>query len=178
MIYFTADHHFKHRNIIRYTNRPFKNVSEMDRKLVVIHNDTVSKDDEVYFLGDLTMLGPSHKQNVEKIVSSLNGKKHLILGNHDRLKPFDYVEIGFLSVHTALKLQTEKMGEIILTHDPNTACMFPKNVVFCGHIHNLFRVVKNVVNVGVDVWNYGPVSMTTIEELYKNGFFKLEGENV
>ena len=53
MIYFTADHHFGHANIIRHCNRPFQNVEEMDMALLSNWNASVKPQDTVYILGDL-----------------------------------------------------------------------------------------------------------------------------
>ena len=55
MIYFTSDLHFWHKNVIRYTDRPFSSVNEMNKKLIENWNHTVHANDEVYILGDVTM---------------------------------------------------------------------------------------------------------------------------
>ncbi len=55
MLWFTADHHFGHANIIRYCNRPFASAEEMDATLVHLWNETVGRDDIVYHLGDFTL---------------------------------------------------------------------------------------------------------------------------
>ena len=57
MVYFTADLHFYHNKIIRHTQRPFRNVEEMNTALIKKWNDKISYDDEVYILGDFTMKG-------------------------------------------------------------------------------------------------------------------------
>jgi len=53
MIYFTADHHFGHANIIRHCSRPFSSVAEMDASLLENWNSCVGQNDTVYILGDL-----------------------------------------------------------------------------------------------------------------------------
>ena len=80
MIYFTADIHFYHENIINHTKRPFKNADEMNRKIIDNWNNIVKANDEVYILGDVTMKGAS---NANTVLSQLKGKKYLIKGNHD-----------------------------------------------------------------------------------------------
>ena len=59
MIYFTSDLHFWHKNAIIYTNRPFETVEEMNEKLIEYWNKTVHANDEVYILGDVTMVRPA-----------------------------------------------------------------------------------------------------------------------
>ena len=51
-IWFTADFHLGHQNIIRYCNRPFPTVSEMDDEILVRMNACVAEADTLFFLGD------------------------------------------------------------------------------------------------------------------------------
>ena len=53
LIYFTADQHFGHANIIKHCNRPFGTVAEMDEYLLEQWNNCVGRNDTVYILGDL-----------------------------------------------------------------------------------------------------------------------------
>lgn len=160
--WFTADFHFGHESIIAYTGRPFETGKEMDREIIKRFNSKVAEDDVAYILGDFTMDGPNHTDKIENLVRKLNGRKILILGNHDRLKALTYVDIGFESVHTSLYL--ESVG-VFLVHDPATSIIVPSKTWLCGHVHTLFKQVKNVINVGVDVWDYYPVSWEEIEKL-------------
>ena len=80
MIFFTADLHFYHEKIIRHCSRPFRDVQEMNEKIIQNWNNTVSPDDEVFLLGDVTMKGP---EQAFAVLSRLSGKKYLIRGNHD-----------------------------------------------------------------------------------------------
>lgn len=80
-IFFTADHHFGHANIIRFTNRPFKDIDEMNEELIKRWNEKVGKEDFVYHLGDLSLGSP---QKTKEILDELNGKIYLIKGNHEK----------------------------------------------------------------------------------------------
>jgi calcineurin-like phosphoesterase family protein len=79
MIFFTSDHHFDHANIIKYCNRPFLSVDEMNEEIVKRWNQVVDANDTVYYLGDFSL----GKGSVEKFVPRLNGEKYLVMGNHD-----------------------------------------------------------------------------------------------
>ena len=167
MQYFTADTHFGHTNIIYHTNRPFKNTNEMDNKLIDNFNSIVGSQDDLYIIGDYSMVGPTKRLYLEKITRRLIGHKHLILGNHDRLKPFKYIDIGFESVHTSLELHIPEIGRCLLNHDPSVSCMVRDWILLCGHVHDLFRSIDYVINVGVDVWDFKPVSISQIEDILK-----------
>ncbi len=162
MIYFTADLHFDHDNIIRYCDRPFNSRNHMNAALISKWNSIVTPEDKVFVLGDYSLT--DNKQQIKKWTSKLNGEKHLILGNHDMLKAFDYVDCGFSSVHTALQLE----DNIFLAHDPAIKTALPKDSwLLHGHIHNLWKenINKKLINVGVDVWDYKPVSIETLKKL-------------
>lgn len=78
--FFTSDTHFNHANIIRFCNRPFNDVEQMNETLIANWNRVVQPEDTVFHLGDFCLGG-----SVEwtKILNRLNGKIYLILGNHD-----------------------------------------------------------------------------------------------
>lgn len=80
--FFTSDTHFGHANIIRYCDRPFKDIYHMDETIVNNWNSVVGDTDVVYHLGDLA-LGPSSRWH--DILTSLNGYKVFVVGNHDRI---------------------------------------------------------------------------------------------
>jgi len=159
MIYLTSDHHFMHSKIIEYCNRPFKNYQEMDRVLIENYNSVVSKDDTVFILGDFTM--SNNREVIEKYCSQLNGNKHLILGNHDRAKAFTYIDCGFLSVHTSFPLDEYNL---LMVHDPSdsdAAKSMGYDKILCGHVHGLFKFKNNVLNIGIDQFDYTPISLET-----------------
>ena len=80
MIFFTADLHFGHENIIKFCNRPFDTVEAMNKALINNWNQAVGHDDEIYILGDFT----SDNGKAKRFLPYLNGKKYMIAGNHDK----------------------------------------------------------------------------------------------
>ncbi|MGX7030330.1 metallophosphoesterase [Vagococcus zengguangii] len=81
MKYFIADLHLYHENVIRFCERPFANVEEMNDTLIHNWNQVVTPKDDVYILGDFIVRGSGEEAN--KILQQLNGKKYLIKGNHE-----------------------------------------------------------------------------------------------
>lgn len=153
------DHEF----LLTCEARPYKTVKRMNASFIGRYNALVQPEDTLYFLGDFTMRGPENKRYIQRWVRKMNGHKHLILGNHDYLKPFDYIEIGFESVHTSFKV---KIGgwDFYLVHDPAATRVKPGACWLCAHVHGLFKKRGNVLNVGVDVWDYRPVSEAQVLE--------------
>ena len=115
MIYFTADHHFGHANIIKHLSRPFASVEEMDAALLANWNAVVKPHDTVYILGDLFFRNTG---SAEDYLRRLNGKKHLIVGNHDRdwMKKTDLPQF-FESVERLVELN-DGAHRLTLCHYP------------------------------------------------------------
>ena len=84
-IFYTADLHFGHKNIIEYENRPFIDLGDMESQLIIKWNTKVRPCDTVYILGDFAFQGANLSyRNIEDILARLNGTKILIAGNHDK----------------------------------------------------------------------------------------------
>lgn len=162
MDFFCGDHHFGDDGIIKFCNRPFLNEAMATRGIVEFHNSVVTPRDTVYFGGDLSMKYGNDPQTLKAIISSMNGRKILIVGNHDTLSCQQYIDIGFESVHTYFRYS----DKIIIHHDPCASIVFKDCLFLCGHIHDLFRYItgKNVINIGLDVWNWKPVSYAFLME--------------
>ena len=92
MIYFTSDTHFNHTNIIRYCNRPFNCVDEMNNSLVQNWNKIITNNDVVYHLGDLAL---GMKEQANDLIKKLKGTIYLIRGNHDNWSLKTYEKFGF-----------------------------------------------------------------------------------
>ena len=83
MVYFTADFHLAHHNIMEYCNRPFGKVSEMDDCLLTMLYETLHKGDILYYLGDLTFKKPMAEKFFD-ICDDRKAQVYYIIGNHDK----------------------------------------------------------------------------------------------
>ena len=162
--YFYADPHFGNEMILIYCNRPWRNATHMDSGLIKIYNSIITDSDTVYIIGDLTLKTARHRGYIQGIVEKLNGRKILILGNHDDLKPFVYEKLGFHSVHTQLDYRSGDF-EATLVHDPKRAKEDRSRLYLCGHVHDDYLTTKNIINVGVDIHEYKPISLETVMEI-------------
>lgn len=176
MNFFIADLHFGHANIIKYCRRPFADVREMDRKLMRRWNLAVSPDDDIYILGDFTLLKPSL---AEGLLLSLNGHKHLITGNHDYFARTKYLKrIGpyFREIVPYKELRGELGCTFILMHYPLlfwNGSLDPQVIHLYGHIHNnefcnsLTSRLERSLNVGADMpyMNFTPLSEAQVMTL-------------
>ena len=100
--FFTSDTHFNHANIIKFCNRPFKDVEQMNDVMIANWNSVIGKDDTVFHLGDFCLGGAAEWT---KILDRLNGKIYLIMGNHD----LKNIRQGFISrfEHVAMQMRIE-----------------------------------------------------------------------
>lgn len=81
-MFFVSDTHWGHANIIKYSNRPFADVNEMNEALIKNWNDQVGLKDEVWHLGDFAFMGI---RDFKSVLWRLNGRINVILGNHDKV---------------------------------------------------------------------------------------------
>lgn len=163
-IYFIADTHFTEENIIKYENRPFKNVQEMDDSLINAWNKIVTDEDMVYVLGDF-----GGKRYEKFILSELNGKKYLIKGNHDENSNEYYRNSGFVEVYDHPIILNNFW---ILSHEPLYVNENMPYANIFGHVHNspIYKTYsKNHYCVSVERTNWSPVSFDTIMKKVKKG---------
>jgi len=169
--YFTGDEHFDDEGgILRYCNRPFDNGTHMINDIINRHNEVVKSGDTVHHIGDFFFKDPADISLISSIVRALNGTHILILGNHDKTDPFKLVNAGFRSVHTSLELVIDG-HKVVCVHDSSAWTVVSSDVIFLhGHIHKLYQSIppQKVVNVGVDVWDYYPVSFEQILKTLQN----------
>lgn len=150
-IFVISDTHFNHGNIIKYCNRPFKSVDEMNDTMVKNWNSVVRDQDIVYHLGDVYM------GSKPEFIRNLKGRKRLILGNHDNGKDqllnnvFEKIlmwrmfpEYGLLLTHVPV-------------HESSLSIKCPRNVH--GHIHDKKSPAKQYTCVCVEQTNYTPIDI-------------------
>ena len=172
MIYFTADTHFGHKNIINLSRRPFTDLGNMHETLILNWNACVREEDEVYILGDFCYKADAGQVN--QILRHLNGTKYLIIGNHDVYiddPDFDRSAFGWIRHYHVLDYLGRKF---VLFHYPilEWQGFFRGAIHLYGHVHNCLKdseqekrlaiLGAHAVNVGVDVHGYYPVGIDAI----------------
>ena len=187
--WWTSDHHFGHANIIGYCARPFTDVDAMNKAMVDRHNDVVDADDEVWILGDLVM--GQLIVNLSANVWRLKGRKILVPGNHDvcwrgRKKGPNqvtaYYDLGGVSrivddpkpvVLAGKQVRINHFPYVLDTrYDLKFMEHRPKDDggwLLHGHIHEKWRQNGRQINVGVDAWDFAPVSDDTLCEVISSG---------
>lgn len=161
--WFTSDTHFGHANIVGYCRRPFRDVHQMDRVMIRRWATLVEPDDVVYHLGDFCWGGPGR---MEKLLTLLPGRKHLIRGNHDpkltRCAKVDGWE-WVLDYH-----EVELDGyQVVMSHYPITEWngYFGGSLHLHGHCHGT-RPAPDLrrMDVGVDVYDFRPISWQHVKD--------------
>ena len=180
-IWFSADSHFGHRNIIHYCDRPFSSVEEMDRSLICNWNEVVGKDDIVYHLGDFSLDFNITRQ----VVPLLNGQIHLVCGNHDACHSSNrgagaylrkYLAAGFADVveEADIAIGSERVRLCHLPYydpfdeDERLPEYKPEDDgswLLHGHVHCRWKSRDRQINLVVDVWDFYPVSLPQIAAL-------------
>lgn len=151
MEYFISDLHFGHKNIIKFDNRPFFSVEEMNSTLINNWNSVVTNKDTVYHLGDFCW---GNIEEWEKILKSLNGNKVLIQGNHDlREYPANIKKlVADIKPYKEFKANGRT---IIMSHYPILAYKHsydPHVFMFYGHVHKtkehdwILKFTKELIN--------------------------------
>lgn len=162
-VYFTADLHLGHAGIIRMTRRPFASVEEHDSALVALWNGRVGPKDEVHVLGDFAFRGSPER--TRKLFASLRGRKHLVIGNHDGR---DTLELPWDSPPVHYREVAAEGGgpKLVLSHYALRNAWngwFRGSCALFGHHHGRMPANSRSLDVGVDCWNYAPVSWPEIK---------------
>lgn len=160
-VWFTSDTHFNHANIIRFCNRPFDSVGEMNEALITNWNGHISPNDTVYHLGDFSM------GNASKILSRLNGNVCLIRGNHDKHRDIKDAAFGWIKDVYFLKTGKRASSWIWLSHYAHRR--WPNahhgSIHLYGHSHGELPGMGRSMDIGVDAFDYKPVHLDYVMKI-------------
>ena len=170
-----SDPHFGHANIIKYEDRPFDSAHEMNETLIEKYNQLIDPEDTVLWLGDCFLM-PVDEAKV--IMQRLHGEKILIPGNHDR-SPSAMAAIGFRMVIPEARMVLNGRRCLFhhypypshpdAHHGDKYAHLKPARVdgqiLIHGHTHGKLKRHFNMIHVGVDAWDYYPVTLGTLEAM-------------
>jgi len=178
MIFFTADNHFCHKNVIRYENRPFNSTDEMDDYMIKVWNETVNPHDDVYILGDFIF--DKKGMVASDIIQKLNGKLHMIKGNHDFfLDKTQDLDVLFEWVKDYHEFKYNHI-KFILFHYPIASWHFQKygSIHVHGHIHKakINLSYGRAFNAGVDVNDFRPVSIEYVIQSFEEQILEEQRE--
>jgi len=175
--FFTSDLHLGHFNIIKYCNRPFKTLDEMNDTIIRNWNERVKEDDFVYHVGDFCFRNSSDKDNGIRVkaydwIKQLNGNIIFLKGNHDR--------------NNSLKCRLIS-GVYEFGHNKYWMCHKPENanpeykINLVGHVHNnwTFQIhdTHSLINLSTDVWGFYPRTLDELMRAY-NKYVHTKKEDV
>ena len=182
MRYFTSDWHLNEKRIGEFNPffRPFKSIEEQNNTIINNMNSIIKKDDTLIHIGDIAM-----DLDGLKLLDKIKCKdRTLIRGNYDiqfeneLSKYFDRViDSGLITIDINSELKLKKKININgfvakLNHYPTK--IYDDEFGIFGHIHGLWKVQPNMVNVSVDAWHFNPVSefeIIFIKNAIENGFY-------
>ena len=188
--FYIADLHFGHANIIRFDNRPFDSVEEMNEMLIKNWNKKVKQGDKTYILGDFCW---GKEPDWIEILDKLNGSKILIRGNHDLKQMSKALKDKFLYIKERHEI-SDCGKKLILSHYPELAYKSSYNpdvFMLHGHVHYstgeasyIRKWVKElrenrsndwdnrgqIINVGCMLKEMDYTPRTLMEILYANGY--------
>lgn len=174
-IFFTSDHHFGHKNIIKYSNRPFSSSEEMDKIMIERWNEKVKPEDIVYYLGDFSL--SENDKYIDDIFLQLNGKIYIMKGNHDYW--MERNTFYPITKNSTVKL-IEPLYNLYLDHPelkkpkghlPIVLCHYSLRTwdvahygswMLYGHSHGQLPPYGKSFDIGVDTNNFYPYSLEEV----------------
>ena len=176
-IWFTADTHFNHENIIKYSDRPFSSLEEMTETIIERWNSAVKPADVVYHLGDFALSwGKKHAMAIDRILSRLNGNKWLIVGNHDRDEVVKNPRWCKVAHYHELKVRLGGVHKqkIVMSHYPMRTWNQAHygSWMLHGHSHGQLKDIGGkTLDVGVDCHSFFPVNIDYVWSFMANRQF-------
>lgn len=177
-IFISSDYHFFHNREFIYKPRGFNSIEEMNQTILDNHNKIIEPDDDVYLLGDLLLGGPDKLEEGLELINKLNGKLHLVRGNHCTDKRWAAYSMLPNVVEQSNAIYLKYKGfHFYMSHYPTfTANLEKESLKQCtinlyGHTHqqsNFYNDIPFMYHVGVDSHNNCPVSIDeAICDMYK-----------
>lgn len=158
-IFFTSDTHFGHGGALGLYRRPFPSVAVMDASLIERWNATVGPSDEVWHLGDFAVNQSAAR--VTELLERLNGHKHLVAGNNDG--PAVVSAPGWASVENYTELHVDQRLLVLCHYAFRTWRDMGRGAInLHGHSHGRLSSLPRQFDVGVDVWDFRPVTLDII----------------
>lgn len=171
MIYYTADLHLGHSRVIEMDNRPFADVDEMDEALICLWNERITAADDVYIVGDFAY---RNSRTAAWYLRRLKGRKHLVIGNHDRVTLRDQQAMECFASADKMMLIPDNKRSVSLCHFPLAEWngMYRGSYHVFAHVHGIWNDAHqfmsrndHALNAGCMLNGYRPV---TLDELIEN----------
>ncbi|MCX8252737.1 Metallophosphoesterase [Beijerinckiaceae bacterium RH AL1] len=158
-IYFTSDTHFGDTRILKSARRPFATIAAHDAEIIARWQATVSEDDEIWHLGDVA---PGYTaEALDALLEKLPGRKHLVTGNNDDAATRNHP--GWASVQDYAELTFDGVLCILFHYPLRTWNKIGKGAIdLHGHSHAMLKPLTRQYDVGVDAFDFTPVTLETI----------------
>lgn len=178
---FYSDPHYGHANSIKYCDRPFTDVDDMTERMVVLYNECVGDNDDMWWMGDCFFGQMCKEAKAKELLSRLRGRKLLTMGNHDHKPREYYLRLGFSEV-LEKGFYVQMAGRTVyVNHYPASAyhpgdekyqarfpVLNPGEILMHGHTHEkVRRTERDALHAGVDAWGYRPALWEEMEALVK-----------
>ena len=177
-VFVCSDWHFMHDRQFIWSARGFNNVHEMNEAIIKRHNAVVKPDDDVYVLGDLALGGSEQEilESAQRLIEQINGRIHIILGNHDSPKRIEMYKkcINVVEVTYATMLKYRGYHFFLTYYPCMTANLEKETLKQCiisisGHTHStnpFYNDIPFMYNCAMDAHNCTPVLLDdAIEEM-------------
>jgi len=156
--YVTSDEHYGHKNIIKYCNRSFDSIEEMNQTIIDNHNKIVTEEDTTIHVGDFTLKSKTYAID---IIHKLNGSHMFIKGSHDY----------WLDQKHMTRLE-KKIYDNFIVFDHYAMRVWPRShhnsILLFGHSHGGLKSFGKSMDVGVDTNNFYPYSIERVVSLMRN----------
>lgn len=185
MIYYISDLHIGHKSAIRFDERPFADMDEMEREIIRRWNEKVTSEDDVYILGDVFY---RYKGRPADFLRKLRGRLHLITGNHDYGLLKDEEALSFFADVDKLRMIKDNDRSVVLCHYP----LITWNMKHFGSYHVYGHVHRNIgeetlfmmkqeraFNAGCMINGYVPCTLEELEQnnrIFRDFIMKKESE--